>query len=142
VARTGSACAPASRRAQKASGAPLTGTHEFEAPDFAATTPDGKPVIADDAHIRLAAPEHNRGMHLLRCSYAYTDGIDPRTGLLDAGLFFVAFQRDLERQFVAIQRRLGSSDALMEYIQHTGGGVFAVPPGIRPGGYLGEGLFA
>ena len=55
---------------------------------------------------------------------------------------FVAFQRDPERQFVALQRRLGANDALNEYIQHTGSGLFAVLPGVRPGGYLGQGLFA
>ena len=32
--------------------------------------------------------------------------VDPATGELDAGLFFICFQRDPERQFVAIQRRL------------------------------------
>jgi deferrochelatase/peroxidase EfeB len=56
-------------------------------------------------------------------------------------LFFVCFQRDPERQFVAIQRRLGTSDALSEYVQHTGSGVFAALPDARRGGYLGEGLF-
>jgi deferrochelatase/peroxidase EfeB len=49
-------------------------------------------------------------------------------------------QRDPERQFVAIQRRLGSSDALNEYIKHVGNAVFAVPPGARRGGYAGETL--
>ena len=38
------------------------------------------------------------------------------------------------RQFVAIQRRLGASDALDEYIKHVGSAVFAVPPG--PAGWL------
>ena len=33
----------------------------------------------------------------------------PGTGQLDAGLFFIAFQRDPHRQFVAIQRRLGET---------------------------------
>jgi deferrochelatase/peroxidase EfeB len=74
--------------------------------------------------------------------YSYTDGIDPRTGELDAGLFFIAFQRNLERGFISIQRRLGSIDALNEYIVHTGSAVFAVPHGARPGSFVGEGLFA
>lgn len=126
----------------KVSGAPLGGHAEFDRPDLAATGADGLPAIPADAHIRLAAPATNHGEAILRRGYAYTDGIDPRTGLLDAGLFFVAFQRDPERQFVAIQRRLGVSDALNEYIQHTGGGLFAVLPGVGPGGWLGEGLFA
>jgi deferrochelatase/peroxidase EfeB len=125
----------------KHTGAPLTGRQEFDTPDFSAQGADGEPVIPVDAHIRLAAPEHNAGHHLLRRGYAYTDGIDPRTSLLDAGLFFIAFQRDPRRQFVAIQRRLGASDALNEYIQHTGSGLFAIPPGTRPDGFVAEGLF-
>lgn len=50
------------------------------------------------------------------------------------------FQRNPQRQFVAIQRRLGSSDALNEYIKHVGSAVFAVPPGASRGGYVGETL--
>jgi deferrochelatase/peroxidase EfeB len=56
-------------------------------------------------------------------------------------LFFVAFQRDPEKQFVALQRRLGTGDALNEYIQHTGSGLFAILPGVRRDSYLGAGLF-
>jgi deferrochelatase/peroxidase EfeB len=30
----------------------------------------------------------------------------------------------------------------MEYLQHTGSGMFAVPPGVQSrNGYIGEGLF-
>ncbi|MDO8212892.1 iron uptake transporter deferrochelatase/peroxidase subunit [Conexibacter sp. CPCC 206217] len=127
---------------RKVSGAPLGGRAEHDRPDLSARGADGLPTIPVDAHIRLAAPATNDGAALLRRGYAYTDGIDPRTGLLDAGLFFVAFQRDPERQFVAIQRRLGANDALTEYVQHTGSGLFAVPPGVRGrGGFVGEGLF-
>jgi deferrochelatase/peroxidase EfeB len=126
----------------KHTGAPLTGRQEFDTPDFSARGADGEPTIPVDAHIRLAAPEQNHGHHLLRRGYAYTDGIDARTGLLDAGLFFICFQRDPRRQFVAIQRRLGTSDALNEYIQHTGSGLFAVPPGTSPGGYVADRLFS
>ena len=53
-------------------------------------------------------------------------------GELDAGLFFIAFQRDPQRQFVAVQRRLGTSDALNEYIKHTSSAIFAIPPGRPP----------
>jgi deferrochelatase/peroxidase EfeB len=121
---------------QKASGAPLGGREEFDTPNLAGG------AIPADAHIRLAAPSSNSGQHILRRSYAYTDGVDPRTGLLDAGLFFVCFQRDPQRQFAAIQRRLGSSDKLNEYIQHTSSALFAVPPGARTSGFVGAGLFA
>ena len=30
----------------------------------------------------------------------------------------------------------------MEYLQHTGSALFAVPPGARRGGFVGETLFA
>ena len=126
----------------KDSGAPLTGVREFDHADLAAKSADGTPVIPLDAHIRLAAPASNRGARILRRGYSYTDGIDPRTGQLDAGLFFVAFQRDLERGFVGIQRRLGAIDALNEYVVHSGSAVFAVPPGAREPGFVGQGLFA
>ena len=43
--------------------------------------------------------------------------------------------------FLPIQRSLGSSDALNEYIKHTSSAVFAVPGGVRPGGYVAQGLF-
>lgn len=66
--------------------------------------------------------------------------MDPLTGQLDAGLFFVSFQNDPET-FVRLQRRLGASDALNEYIKHVGSAVFACPPGVRPGGWWGQGLF-
>jgi deferrochelatase/peroxidase EfeB len=126
----------------KVSGAPLTGTKEHDPLDLDARAADGQPVIPLNAHVRLAAPSTNSGAALLRRGYSFTDGIDPTTGELDAGLFFIAYQRDPHRQFAAIQTRLGTSDALNEYILHTGGGLFAVPPGIRQGGFLAEGLFA
>ncbi len=126
----------------KTSGAPLTGSAEFDPPDLSATR-RGRPVIDTNAHIRLAAPHSNGGEMILRRGYSYTDGIDATTGLLDAGLFFIAFQKDPRSQFIPIQRRLGQHDLLNEYIRHTGSALFAVPPGLRgPGDYYGKALFA
>jgi deferrochelatase/peroxidase EfeB len=125
----------------KTSGAPLTGTREHDPVDLAAKGADGMPTIPIDAHIRLAGHDANGGERILRRGYSYTDGVDPATGQLDAGLFFICFQRDPHRQFAAIQRRLGGTDALNEYIRHTGSAVFAVPPGMSQGGYVGQGLF-
>ena len=76
-------------------------------------------MIALDAHIRLAGHAANGGERILRRGYSFTDGIDPVDRQLDAGLFFIAFQRDPHKQFAAIQRRLGANDALNEYIRHT-----------------------
>lgn len=127
----------------KTTGAPLTGKAEFDTPDFAAKGPDGRLVIPDFAHIRLAAPENNDGQKILRRGYSYTDGIDPTTGLLDAGLFFLAYQKDPRKQFVPIQTRLGRHDNLNEYIRHTGSALFAVPPGLGAAGdWWGKALFS
>ncbi len=125
----------------KATGAPLTGGDEFAPVDYAATGPTG-PAIDVNAHIRLASPEQNGGIRLLRRGYNYTDGQDPDTGKLAAGLFFIAFQRDPHAQFKALQTRLGRSDLLNEYIAHIGGGLWACPPGVSgPGDWFGKALF-
>jgi deferrochelatase/peroxidase EfeB len=127
----------------KASGGPLSGGDEFTPPDFHATLAGGVPAIPMDAHIRLTAPENNNGTAILRRSYSYTDGVDPRTGMLDAGLFFIAFMRS-PAQFVRLQSQLGAHDALNEYIQHTSSALFACPPGVAPGNpgdYWGRALF-
>jgi deferrochelatase/peroxidase EfeB len=127
---------------RKDTGAPLSGKNEFDVVDLTAKGADGKTVIAFNAHIRLAAPTTNGAEKILRRGYSYTDGIDPETGSLDAGLFFIAYQKDPRKQFVPIQARVGAGDALNEYIKHTGGGVFAVPPGLSaPGDWFGKSLF-
>jgi len=125
---------------RKVSGAPLGAGTEFDTVDLDMKSGTGKPVVPDNAHIRLASPVSNSDAMLLRRGYSFTDGIDPVTGQLDAGLFFIAYQKDPRKQFVPIQRRLGANDALNEYIRHTGSAVFAIPPGASPGGYVGQGL--
>jgi deferrochelatase/peroxidase EfeB len=125
----------------KYEGAPLGGSKESDPLDLEAES-GGKPTIPADAHVRLASAGANGGERILRRGYSFTDGVDESLGELEAGLFFIAFQSDPERQFVAIQRRLGSDDALNEYIKHVGSAVFAVPPGARPGGYVGETLLS
>jgi deferrochelatase/peroxidase EfeB len=124
----------------KYSGAPLGGKDEFE-PLPLEQQRNSRPVIPVDAHVRLASAKENDGARILRRGYSFTDGVDESLGELEAGLFFVSFQRHPE-QFVAIQQRLGSLDALNEYIKHVGSAVFAVPPGASPGGYVGEALLA
>jgi deferrochelatase/peroxidase EfeB len=100
----------------------------------------GEPVIPVDAHVRLANQDAN-GIHILRRGYSFTDGIDPQTGQLDAGLFFLAYQRDPRKQFVPLQQRL-AADKLNEYIQHVGSALFAIPPGSGgPGEAIGQALF-
>jgi deferrochelatase/peroxidase EfeB len=123
----------------KYKGAPLGGSKESDPLDLDAER-GGRPVIPADAHVRLASASMNGGERILRRGYSFTDGVDESLGELEAGLFFICFQRDPREQFVAIQRRLGGSDALNEYIKHVGSAVFAVPPGARRSGYVGETL--
>ena len=126
----------------KLSGAPLGGRDELDPPRLDATDADGRHVIPDHAHIRVASPDTNNGVRILRRGYNFSDGITADTGELDAGLFFVAFQRDARKQFIPLQQHLAAKDALNEYIIHDTSGVFAVLPGIRPGEEIGAALFA
>lgn len=108
--------------------APAQTADEFAEPDFHASE-GGRPLIADDAHIRVVAPEHNEGARMLRRGYNYTDGADG-LGKLDGGLFFVACVRDPRTGFYPVLERMTQSDALTEYLQHVASGLFAILPGI------------
>jgi deferrochelatase/peroxidase EfeB len=127
---------------QKYSGAPLGEQSEFDPLPLDVKGDGGKLVIPPRAHVRLASAQENNGVRILRRGYSFTDGVDQSLGELEAGLFFIAFQRDPEKQFVALQRKLGQFDKLNEYIRHVGSAVFAVPGGTKPGGFVGEGLLS
>ena len=116
----------------KAEGAPLSGGTEFTAPDFGATGRDDAPLIPTNSHVRLSHPDQNGGVQLLRRGYNFTDGNDS-LGRLDAGLFFIAFVTDPRTHYVPMQNTLSRDDGLMEYLEHTGSGLFAVPPGVPDG---------
>lgn len=126
----------------KGEGAPLGRKKEFDEPDFEAKGADGELLVGEVAHIRLAHPDHNDGARLLRRGYNFVDGSDG-LGRLDAGLFFLAYQRDPRKQFVPVQRSLAKADILNEYIRHESSGVWACPPGVRgPEDYWGRALFS
>jgi deferrochelatase/peroxidase EfeB len=91
-------------------------------------------------HMAIADGRNNAGARMLRRSYNYFDGVDRAGGELDAGLFFMAFVRDPRRQFVPIQRRLADEDRLSRFAVHTASAVFAIPPGARKGGFVGDGM--
>ncbi|MGZ4452116.1 MAG: iron uptake transporter deferrochelatase/peroxidase subunit [Kineosporiaceae bacterium] len=126
----------------KASGAPLTGTEESDAPDF--NTEYKGEAIALGAHIRLAADSGRSattGQRMLRRGYNYDAGMDVN-GNLDMGLLFTTFNQDLERQFATVQRRL-EGESLADYILPVGGGYFFALPGVRGSDdWLGRGMFA
>ena len=121
----------------KVTGAPLSGGTEFTTPNFKARDDQGQLVIPAKAHIRLASHEENDGTRLLRRGYSFTDGIDPVLGTLLGGLFFMAYMKN-PHQFIKLQEKLGTSDALNEYITHIGSGIFATPSGLRRGQHWGR----
>jgi deferrochelatase/peroxidase EfeB len=125
---------------ERAHGAPLSGGTEFSELDLDLEGTAG-PLIPLDSHVRLAHHSQNNGTKLLRRGYNFADGSND-LGRLDAGLFFIAFVRDPDKHYVPMQLQLSSKDGLMEYLQHTGSGLWAVPPGVREGEYVGQSLFA
>jgi deferrochelatase/peroxidase EfeB len=100
----------------------------------------GAPMIPRTAHVRLAHPDNLGGIQVLRRGYNFTDGSDG-FGHLDAGLFFIAFNRDNGKQFVPMQQVLSRQDAMTEYLIPNGSSTFAIPPGLQPGEWWGQGLF-
>jgi deferrochelatase/peroxidase EfeB len=129
---------------RKSSGAPLGGKGEFDPVDLEARSSDGRLTIPEDAHIRIASPHTNAGQRILRRGYSFaeaTEAADGRSGeALDAGLFFICFQRSPQRQFVPLQSHLAGFDALARHTVHTASAIFACPPGAARGGYVGQEL--
>ena len=113
----------------KESGAPFGKQNEFDEVDLS--------LLPVDSHVRLAKEVD---LPILRRSYSYSDGIDPKTGQFDAGLLFIAFQKDPD-SFVKIQTNLGAVDKMNEYVTHIGSGLFACFGGVKKGGYIGQDLF-
>lgn len=119
-------------------GAPLTGVDEYDEPDLDAVTPIGFPVIPEFSHLRRARSADG-SPEIFRRSYNY-DEAPSRDAISDSGLIFVSYQADVERQFVPVQQRLAELDLLNEWTSPIGSAVFAIPPGCREGGYIGETL--
>jgi deferrochelatase/peroxidase EfeB len=121
----------------KASGAPFGQKSEF-----APVIPSKEPP---DSHIMVANPRKpgSEAERILRRGYTFTDGYDAQISNPTGGLFFIAFNRDPRRQFIPIQQRLATHDRFtVEYPIPRGSAMYAVPPGIQPGGYVGESILA
>lgn len=134
----------------KDSGAPLGGQAEFEPMNLQATDKEGNFIIPENAHVRLGAAESTGGAQILRRGYSYNNGVvftaerwPPwRQGMLyDAGLLFVAYQRDPRTGFIQIFDAMSKLDAMNQFTTHVGSGLFACPRGAADGEFIGEDLF-
>jgi deferrochelatase/peroxidase EfeB len=135
---------------EKYSGAPIGKKNEFDALDLDAADKDGNQVIPENSHVRLSNQATNNGAQILRRSYSYNDGTDfyierwppwRQETEYDAGLIFVAHQSDPRTGFIPINDRLAKFDMMNQFTTHVGSAVFACPPGVRPGSFIGAGLF-
>jgi dye decolorizing peroxidase len=122
------------------SGAPLTGSDEFDVPDLDALGQNGLPVIPPFAHIRRARTG-NDSHRFLRRPFHFDDGFNDR-GDLQSGQIFVAYAASIERQYIPVQNALARQDILNQWTIPVGSAVFVIPPGCDEGGFIGEGLFA
>ena len=126
----------------KLTGAPLGRAREYDRVDLEVKDAGGAPAIPLDAHVRLANPANNGGMRILRRGYSFAEPAAGGGEDVDAGLFFISFQRDPERQFLPLQSRLAALDALNRHTRPVSSSIFACPPGAREGGFIGEALLA
>jgi deferrochelatase/peroxidase EfeB len=135
---------------QKHSGAPLGQKNENDSLALDANDASGNPIIPENAHVRLGAPENNDGAQILRRAYSYDNGLSYiaerwppwHQGMeFDAGLLFICYQRDPRTGFVKIFDKMSKFDMMNQFVTHVGGGLFACPPGAREGGYIGQPLF-
>jgi deferrochelatase/peroxidase EfeB len=134
----------------KATGAPIGKSKEMDPIDLDAEDADGNPVIAENSHVRLAAPASNDGAQILRRGYMFDNGVAyfaerwppwRQAMTFDSGLLFTCYQRDPRTGFSKIFEKMAKFDMLNQFTTHVGSGLFACPPGIAPGEYIGQSLF-
>lgn len=135
---------------KKDSGVPIGQKREKEQLNLKAVDSEGNALIAENSHVRLASAEANGGAQILRRGYSYNEGVNYtaerwppwKQGLeYDAGLFFISYQPDPRSGFIQIFRNMSKLDALNQFVTHVGSGLFACPPGVQAGEYIGQKLF-
>ena len=121
------------------SGAPLNGEKETDVPDFSAKDENGLSVIPPFAHIVRASPG-NLEERFFRRPFNYDLGVSG-TGEPDAGLLWTAYMRNIEKQYLPVQRRLAEFDLLNKWTEPIGSAAFAIARGVKPGEIIAQELF-
>jgi len=113
---------------------------------------DGNPLIADTATFVSPPRKSTTARASSAGPISYNDGLNftserwppwPfRAWEYDAGLVFLAYQRDPRTGFVKIFDAMSKLDMLNQFVTHIGGGLFACPGGVADGDFIGQKLFA
>ena len=134
---------------QKATGAPIGKTHEFDKLDLDVVDKYGNAITAENSHAAMSASENNDGTQILRRAFSYDNGITKiaerwppwrQIVTFDAGLLFQCYQRDPRTGFIKLFTKMAQIDMLNQFTTHVGGGLFACPPGAKPGEFIGQRL--
>jgi dye decolorizing peroxidase len=120
-------------------GAPIGAMVESDPVPFDGTDDRGLPLIAQDAHVRVAHAKTTPEM-ILRRPYSYDAGM--RDGTNDVGLLFAAYMQDPRTSFIPMQQRIAASDAFNRWNTTIGSASYLLPGGVPEGGVIGEAAFA
>ena len=96
--------------------------------------------IPIDAHIRRASSPIS-GTRIFRRSFNFVADLDQQS-TQEVGLIWCAYQADISRQYLPIQRRLEQMDSLNTWTTPIGSAVFAIARGVRPGEIIAHELLS
>jgi len=120
-------------------GAPLGQKNETDPLDLNAVDERGLKVIPNFAHVRRASPT-NPKERFFRRPFNYEVGT-AADGTPDVGLLWTAYQRDVNEQFLPVQRRLDEFDLLSKWTTPIGSSVWGIAHGVKKGNVLADDLF-
>jgi dye decolorizing peroxidase len=120
-------------------GAPLGRANENDALDLNAVDERGLKTIPNFAHVRRASPT-NPGERFFRRPFNYEVGM-AADGTPNVGLLWTAYQRDVSKQYLPVQKRLDQFDLLSKWTSPIGSSVWGIARGVAKGEVLGGDLF-
>lgn len=121
------------------SGAPLGKQNETDPLDLNAVDERGLKVIPNFAHVRRASPT-NPSERFFRRPFNYEVGTSA-DGAPDVGLLWTSYQRDVNKQYLPVQRRLDQFDLLSKWTTPIGSSVWGIAHGVANGNVLAGDLF-
>ena len=135
----------------KYSGAPLGGQNKFDALDLEAMDQDGNPVIAENAHVRLASREANDGARssavptpTMTASASRPNAGRPggKVSCMTRGYSSSPISADPRTGFIRIYENMSKLDAMTRLPHACRRRCFLVcPGGAREGEFIGQRLF-